>query len=255
MFEVDLDGNVIHVKSLDSPEPTTKKGADATPAESADTENKEIALKPEDNAEPSTSDATAAVDEPSKSEDTPVDANQTTEDQTPDEPWPDRFTESLKPFLSEEVIAKVKGLYLEGPEPPFVSDSGWGGRQPKDGDAAESSAAAAAPQEEAEESGRGKRGRGRGGKGGRGGRGGRDSRGGKHGRPDQREDNRKVLSDVRIPSVYMHAKRNLIENAHSRFPQKRRVRDCTKPFEPFSAENLRQKQIRPLQRQTKVPRS
>lgn len=74
-------------------------------------------------------------------------------------------------------------MYLEGPEPPFVSDGGWGARKPREeGDMEEP------PEEVVEESTRGKRGRGRG-RGGKGGRGG--------GRTGKRVDMRKVISQVR----------------------------------------------------------
>src|ERR1019366_4579040 len=43
-------------------------------------------------------------------------------------PWPDSFTTRLAPFLSTEKVEEVKKLFLEGPEPPLVSDAGWSGR-------------------------------------------------------------------------------------------------------------------------------
>jgi len=46
----------------------------------------------------------------------------------PTVPWPDSFSTHLAPFLSTEKIEEVKQMFLEGPEPPFVSDTGWSGR-------------------------------------------------------------------------------------------------------------------------------
>lgn len=42
--------------------------------------------------------------------------------------WDDTFESSLLPFLSASSIAELKKMYLEGPEPPRISDSGWVGR-------------------------------------------------------------------------------------------------------------------------------
>ncbi|KAG6378689.1 hypothetical protein JVT61DRAFT_12960 [Boletus reticuloceps] len=39
--------------------------------------------------------------------------------------WDETFESSLSPFLSEASIVELKKMYLEGPEPPRVSDSGW----------------------------------------------------------------------------------------------------------------------------------
>lgn len=108
------------------------------------------------------------------------------------EPWPETFDTTLEPFLSEDAIAQLKKIFLEGPEPPRVTDSGWGARPATNPDSAEGSTASAPPQEEppAEKQSRGRRGRERGTRGGRGG-----GRGGRAG--GAREDTRKVLSNVR----------------------------------------------------------
>jgi tRNA pseudouridine13 synthase len=108
----------------------------------------------------------------------------------PEEAWPGRFNAVLSTYFSETSLEALKKMYLEGPEAPFVSDDGWGGRQPKP-DGAEGEASVETPVEEP--AGRGK-GHGRGGRGARGGRGGRG--GGRGGRPERRVDNRKVLTDV-----------------------------------------------------------
>lgn len=113
------------------------------------------------------------------------------------EQWSEEYTAALTPFLSEPLISQLKQMYLEGSEPPFVSDSGWGSRQPKPLDSGGASLTEEKPEEKAEEktvptSGsergkRGKRGRDRGGRG-RGG-GGRNS-------DRKAQDPRKVVSDV-----------------------------------------------------------
>lgn len=108
-----------------------------------------------------------------------------------DSPWPERFNTTLKALLSEPVIEELKKMYLEGPEPPFVSDSGWTSRPAKDegSSAAEISNETEAKVDVTDTRGkRGKRGRDRGRGRGRG-------RGGGAGK---REDTRKVLSDVRL---------------------------------------------------------
>lgn len=110
----------------------------------------------------------------------------------PTEPWPDRFNKALKPFLSPDGIEQIQKMFLEGPKPPRVSDSGWGGRQAKMSEAGSSGVFNAAPELQKEETWR-KDGRGRGGRNTRGGRG--VGSGGGGGR--LLEDSRKVLSNVR----------------------------------------------------------
>ena len=188
VYEVDLDGNVIHVKSLDKPESSPKKkGAKDTAEGEGESEAQ----------------STPVADAPSADAPNPEEAkpDAETEEPVPDEgePWPERFTTTLKQFLSEGVVTRVKELYLEGPEPPFVSDSGWGGRQVKTADGTEgSSTGTATPQPEPEKAERGKggdRGRGRGRRGGR---------GRERGQP-ARVDNRKVLSDVCVVVFALYA--------------------------------------------------
>ena len=82
----------------------------------------------------------------------------------------------LKPFLSDESITRLKEMFLQGPEPPRASDSGWPG-----------AARAAAPEEPSDiASGQGKE----------------KHKKGKHDRRQKRpEDPRKVLSEASFPSV------------------------------------------------------
>ena len=103
--------------------------------------------------------------------------------------WPEDHIAALEKFLSPPVITKLKQLYEEGPEPPFVSDSGWRGRQAKQG---ESSVTEETPIEEMTP----KRGRGRD-------RGGRGRDGSARG-SRKREDDRRVVTDVRTFSLGVH---------------------------------------------------
>ncbi|KAJ7781116.1 pseudouridine synthase [Mycena metata] len=157
VHEIDQDGNVVHLKSLEKPQ--APKG-EATSAATVSTD--------------------VVMEDGEKTTDKPADKGKA---KTADEPWPEHFNTRLSEFLSEDAILKLKEMYLEGPEPPRVSDSGWGSR-PAPGTA--STEPAAEPELE-------KRGKDRGGHGGRGGRGGRG--GGRGGRPAAREDHRKVLSN------------------------------------------------------------
>ncbi|KDQ29347.1 hypothetical protein PLEOSDRAFT_1064122 [Pleurotus ostreatus PC15] len=102
VFEVDQDSKVIHLKSLSMPDSSSKTPKESTAAESSITQ-------------------VAASDAPTIAE--------------PAEPWPESNNTALAPFLSEDAISKLKTMFLEGPTPPKVSDSGWGGRQPKTEDA------------------------------------------------------------------------------------------------------------------------
>ena len=104
--------------------------------------------------------------------------------------WSENFTTTFEKFLSPLVIDRLKQMYEQGPEPPFVSDSGWGGRQVKQ---EESETGEESPAQMSSKDGRGR------GQGGRGGRG--KDRGG---RPGKREDNRRVVTEVRTFSLHIH---------------------------------------------------
>ena len=145
------------------------------------------------------------------------------------EPWPDSFTTRLSPFLSTKEIEEVKNMFLEGPEPPFVSDTGWSGRQAAK--AKESGGSGSMDGEENVETrkenggkrGSSKRGRDRGGRGGRGG-----------GKPI-REDHRKVASEVRALSA--HIINSYHDLYHSLLPRRKRAPISTKPYENYSTES------------------
>jgi tRNA pseudouridine13 synthase len=160
-------------KAKDVGESESKVNADVTPGDSVTHESTEAELGAEASA--------GAVDE------THGDHSQQTASTVP---WPDSFSTRLNPFLSTEKIEEIKQMFLEGPEPPFVSDAGWSGRlAPKANESGASSS-----MDIVETTGRGegkkesnKRGRDRGGRGGRGGK-------------PVREDHRKVISEVRALS-------------------------------------------------------
>jgi len=170
VFEIDQNDRVVHLKSLEPPEPSSAPDAlnDVTPQEG-----------PTPAPQPQT---TPSID-PAPISEISGDASGPVIKTQDGYVWSEDFAVALEKFLSPLVMGKLKQMYEEGPEPPFVSDSGWGGRQAKQ---EESEVADEPPVEMA--SGRG-RGRGRGGRGGRG-----RERGA---RPGTREDNRKVVTEVR----------------------------------------------------------
>lgn len=181
--EVNLDGDVIHVKSLDMPHSEKKQANSSDTPEQASEEVTEAGAIQTVEEMPST-----------KPDIKPEEKN----DDEGYEEWSEKFDLALREFLSEPLIEQLKQLYHEGPEPPFVgtSDSGWAGRTAKA--AGDGTSDTAQPQESStdvqdkegdsnDRGKRGKRGRDRGGR--RGGRGG--LRGGQ-----RREDTRKVISDV-----------------------------------------------------------
>ena len=179
VFEIDQNDRVVHLKSLEPPEPSPAPDTsnDAAPRETP-------GPTPQSEITPSSSSGPTPV--AGVSEDASAPVVETQEGYI----WSEDFTAALGEFLSPPVIDKLKQMYEEGPEPPFVSDSGWGGRQAKQG---ESEVVDEPPVEVA--SGRG-RGRGRGGRGGRG----RD----RGARPGTRGDDRKVITEVRTFPLRIH---------------------------------------------------
>lgn len=193
----------MHVKSLDMPESSPKKEDKAVPSEAAPTQVPAPVEAPDVTV---TADQSLAMD---GVQSTSIAENRSAEELTsttvapqdkgkgtksePTEPWPTTFNAALTPFLSEEAISQLKTMFLEGPEPPRVSDGGWGARPPTNPDSVESSSAPDPPPDEppSDKQARGRRGRERGARGARGG-----GRGGRAG-GQQREDTRKVLSNVR----------------------------------------------------------
>jgi len=105
---------------------------------------------------------------------------------------------TLAPFLSKEAVEQLKQLWLEGPEPPRISDNGWAGRATKAQTEAEGIEDKVATEEQKTEKSS------KSGKAGRGGRGQRGERAdGRKGRGGGREDNRKVLTEVSFKFYYL----------------------------------------------------
>jgi tRNA pseudouridine13 synthase len=191
VYEVDQDGNVIRLKSLEMPSSSKHQEEpveDVTMGNPAKTELQSEPQQPEPAADTEQPAEESAPGQP-EPENEPV--------STKEEPWPEAFTATLSPFFSEDGLAQLKQMFLEGPEPPRVSDNGWAGRPTKPAESADAAEEVpSAPPEEASSS-RGKRGRDRGRRGGRGhGRGG--GRGG-----SGREDTRRAISNVRSLSCIL----------------------------------------------------
>jgi tRNA pseudouridine13 synthase len=112
---VDLDGKVIHLKSIGKP---------VSPGNENDEVSVPDALKQED-AMDILPDSTAGTGS----------STQQTDGDSSQKPyalvWQDHFTIALAPFLDPERMQQVKDMYLQGRSPPRVSDSGWAGRKAK----------------------------------------------------------------------------------------------------------------------------
>lgn len=116
VFEVDLDGNVIHLKSLGKPEASSKDDAGITTPTRPEHVPKEMEGFPNVHTtagSEGSGDATSQKLDP------------------PGELWREHFNTALAPFLDEERITQLQKLYLEGRDPPRMSDSGWAGRKAK----------------------------------------------------------------------------------------------------------------------------
>lgn len=186
--EVDLDHQVVHIKSLGLPE--SKKGratediADVSTREAVDVQDGQAgpskARQSDDTVMPNTGEEHGS-EEVANGEVT----------------WDDTFETSLSPLLSEASISDLKKMYLEGPDPPRASDNGWMSRiHKKSEDIEVSEPDALAHQNDGVQSPDTKRGKHQSVRGGRGrqrGRGGRSQ-------GSEREDHRKVLSEVRHPA-------------------------------------------------------
>ncbi|KAI9448168.1 tRNA pseudouridine synthase D [Lactarius indigo] len=191
VYEVDQDNNVIHIKSIGIPEPPAKKVKDAegTPIE-VDVDvplPKEVSAAIEHAATDSSANPLVETLDAAHG-----DSTEPASSHAPGVPWPDLFTTRLAPFLSAEQIEGIKKMFLEGPNPPFVSDAGWAGRlasKTNDSSICDSGAVGEDADTNTRRQDEAKRGGGRRDRGGRGGRGGR-----RGGRPVV-EDHRKVISD------------------------------------------------------------
>jgi tRNA pseudouridine13 synthase len=98
VFEVDLDDKSIHLESIGKP---------ASPGNDNDISPGSTARK----------DASTESDDDDSSQKANVLV------------WQDHFTTALAPFLDPERIQQIKDMYLQGRDPPRISDSGWAGRK------------------------------------------------------------------------------------------------------------------------------
>ncbi|KAH9049179.1 tRNA pseudouridine synthase D [Lactarius hengduanensis] len=191
VYEVDQDSNVVHIKSIGIPEPPAKKAkeAEGTPIEvdAGVPSPKEVSAAIEQAATDSSTDPLAETLGPAHG-----DSTEPASSRVPGVPWPDVFTTRLAPFLSAEQMEGIKKMFLEGPNPPFVSDAGWTGRLASKtndsnisdvGAVGEDADTNSRKQDEAMK------------RGGRRDRGGRGGRGGRRGGRPVVEDHRKVISD------------------------------------------------------------
>lgn len=193
VFEVDQDSRVIHLKSLGNPETPKKEKEEDIPAPTTPTAVDNVAKLVEGETEPAATPNTnelAAEDANSPKIQDVTPATPGLKASTKEEPWPEHFNATLLAFLDQDKVSELKKIFLEGPEPPRVSDSGWGSRVPSTSTAEELTAVEELDITEKQEDKRGRdNARSRGGK--RGGRGGREG-----GRGGGREDTRKVVSAV-----------------------------------------------------------
>jgi tRNA pseudouridine13 synthase len=194
-------------KAKDVVEPASEVNADAPSGEPS--------MKKGTEAELGTEVSTGTLDE----------AHGEKSKKAPTVPWPDSFTTRLAPFFSTEKIEEVKTLFLEGPEPPFVSDAGWSGRLAGKADESGISGSVESAETRKEDEGRrgsSKRGRGRGGRGGRGGR-------------SAREDHRRVTSEVR--ALPAHTITLQMAPYHSLLSRSKRAPASTRPYENYLGES------------------
>ncbi|KAG6869284.1 hypothetical protein C0993_000037 [Termitomyces sp. T159_Od127] len=186
VYEVDQDSNVIHLKSIDKPEPSKKESATKPETKMEKTDGEDVIMQ--ETEEMTKGSEIEEVKEELVSEEASLPVTNAKGTAKEVEPWPQHLTTALSSFLSESTIADIKKMYLEGPEPPRISDNGWAGRPARSESTSDEVNVIPEPvQEEPEKAEKGKRGRDRGRGGGRGG-----SRGGRGG---GREDTRRVLSD------------------------------------------------------------
>ena len=130
VYEVDQDSNVIHLKDIGMPSSQRKKTEEVKAPEetSEDAPLGEPTSTATEEAKPTESESTPEAPAPVEAvvETSSLDSEAKPEEKTEDkpepgasskgkekaEPWPESFDSSLKPFLSEDVIARVKNLFL-----------------------------------------------------------------------------------------------------------------------------------------------
>jgi len=116
VFEVDLDGKIIHLKSIGKPSPP---GNDNDEVSVPDGQDGEGAMDTLPDSSPGKAASTLPNDAGSSQ----------------NLVWQDGFTTALTPFLDLERIQQIKDIYLQGRNPPRLSDSGWAGRKARSFDA------------------------------------------------------------------------------------------------------------------------
>jgi len=209
--EVGLDGEVLRLKSIGKPVDPFEVPKDKSKGKEKQKQREEE-IKPEAEIKPSAPEPEAVKEE---SKEDVVEGIPETDEDLPESLrfaplplWTAATTRALRPTFSDESIAKLHALLVEGKEPPPKVDSGWGTRKARvevavgNEEAAlnvneEDAANASAPSTGGGSGGgRGQgrdRGRGRGGRGGRGG-----GRAGDNGQwSAATKDDREVLSQVR----------------------------------------------------------
>ncbi|EKM80137.1 hypothetical protein AGABI1DRAFT_120164 [Agaricus bisporus var. burnettii JB137-S8] len=176
VYEVDLDNNIINLKSIDKPRSDKNKEGEhpmavvEQAAASVADSSLEVVANMEKESDITPSSETKLVENKNASD---ID------------PWPAHFNTSLTPFLSEDAINQLKQMWLEGPEPPRLSDSGWAGRKAKAATEGDANGDVDITLEKEQEDSRDSRGS----------RGGRGRRGGRSSGRKGREDTRKVLTE------------------------------------------------------------
>lgn len=187
--EVDLDHQVVHIKSLGLPESKKDKAASSVVTEeSIDASTREATdIQVSDTNEQAgsskirQSDNTIVPNAGSEEHEGGVVDDEVT--------WDDTFESSLSPFLSESSIVQLKTMYLEGPEPPRVSDNGYASRVQKKSEDVDIPERHQDNELQSSDTRWGKDRNARGGRGRQRGRGNRSQ-------ANEREDHRKVLSEV-----------------------------------------------------------
>ncbi|KAF8529043.1 tRNA pseudouridine synthase D [Hysterangium stoloniferum] len=198
VFEVDVQGDVVHLKSILEPElPKATETAQNIQNQNADTEIPAATRTAQNSENPNTNAPPKA-----NSDDGVL--------------WSSSLEQTLSPFLSTLAIEQLKEMFTQGPEPPLLSDSGWAGRQQRDSKVSkeekedktdEVPVSSKTPDTNSRET-RGKRGKSRGGRGGRGGKGGRNS---------HKDDPRRVVSE---PIVSKQDRTALHETIRTQFKGK-----------------------------------
>ena len=236
VYEVDLDGRVIHLKSLEKPVSAKEDASETTipDVSSSTVPDDDIKMDGTGNeTELSVQESTKKEEKLSSVSNDKADSLKVSSDGS----WHEHFDAVLSPFLSQEAILQVRNMYLEGREPPRVSDTGWAGRSALSGEAV-SEATLIVPEKEGNSRG-GSRGK-RGGRGGRGGRG------------PSRVDHRKVLSNVNLMSRLEFLMCSLNFELSSLSLPRKLVRRSIKSSANCLAENLTLRLIRLLPRLMKA---